>query len=376
MIVADKLVRIFRTREGDVAALDGVDLRVKEGEFFVLLGPSGSGKTTLLRCIAGLETPDSGEISLGDKLVFSSSKGFVLPSEKRGLGMVFQSYAIWPHMTVAENVGLPLRQGSMKVPREQVSDRVKRALSLVGMSELGSRPAPLLSGGQQQRVALARALAVEPKVLLMDEPLSNLDARLREQVRSEIKDLVGRMGLTVLYVTHDQDEAMDLADRVAVMHLGNVLQIGSPEELYTRPADPRVAEFFGEMNWIVGESEADDSVRISFGSLPLENGSFKPGARIRVGIRPEDVELKASTDGENTKGAYSGRILSQTFMGERRSYTVQVGSDTLMVRTDPSLNLSGNVHVHFPPEHLRCFDEATAASRELSSVTARTAEVS
>jgi iron(III) transport system ATP-binding protein len=357
MIVAEQIVRVFSTREGKVAALDHVDLHVAKGEFFVLLGPSGSGKTTLLRSIAGLEVPDSGEISLDGKLVFSSTKRVVIPPEKRRIGMVFQSYAIWPHMTVAENVGLPLRQGSMKVPYEQVSERVERALSLVGMSDLESRPAPLLSGGQQQRVALARALAVEPKVLLMDEPLSNLDALLRKQVRFEIKELVKRMGLTVLYVTHDQDEAMELADRVAVMHLGTVLQTGSPEDLYTRPTDPRVAEFFGEMNWLFGDSEIGGSIRVSSGALRPGNNSFVPGTRVRVGIRPEAIRLTVPS-GVKAEGVLAGCVVSQTFMGERRSYLVQLGQDRLVVRTDPSLNLSGEVYVHFPSEHLRCFKEA------------------
>lgn len=360
MIIADNLVKIFTTREGAVTALDNVDLRVEEGEFFVLLGPSGSGKTTLLRCVAGLETPDSGEIRLGDELVFSSAEQVLVPPERRRIGMVFQSYAIWPHLTVAENVGLPLRRGAMKIPSERVSKRVTQALSLVGMEELAARPAPLLSGGQQQRVALARALAVEPRVLLMDEPLSNLDARLREQVRAEIKDLVKRLGLTVLYVTHDQDEAMDLAERVAVMHLGNVLQIGSPEELYTAPNDPRVAEFFGEMNWILGSAEAEGTIRVSFGELNAGNNSFPPGMRVRVGIRPEDIELATRADEQISAETFPGRVLAQTFMGERRSYTVQLGEDILTVRADPSHSFSEEVFVRCPPEHLRCFEQSAA----------------
>jgi iron(III) transport system ATP-binding protein len=188
VITGQGIRKTFHTREGDtVEALAGVDVDVEKGEVFVLLGPSGSGKTTLLRCVAGLERPDEGELWLGDKLVFSKSKQTVIPPEKRNIGMVFQSYAIWPHLTVAQNIGLPLSKGRVNLPKHDVAERVRNALGMVGLEGMESRPAPLLSGGQQQRVALARAMTIEPEVMLMDEPLSNLDARLRQEVRTELR---------------------------------------------------------------------------------------------------------------------------------------------------------------------------------------------
>src|SRR5881392_2765255 len=236
------VVRNVSKRFGDFVALDDVSLDVESGTLVALLGPSGSGKTTLLRCVAGLERPDSGEITLGTRVAFSSKQRLFVQAEEREIGMVFQSYAIWPHLTVFENVALPLTQGRRKPPKARVRERVSEALRLVEMDDYADRPAPLLSGGQQQRVALARALAINPKVLLMDEPLSNLDARLREEVRTKIKKLVGELGVTVLYVTHDQVEAMVLADRIAVMAGGKVLQIGAAQELYHFPLSRRVAE--------------------------------------------------------------------------------------------------------------------------------------
>ena len=356
MINAEQVLKVFHTKESDVVALDRVDLQVDDGEFFVLLGPSGSGKTTLLRCVGGLEEPDGGEIHLGDDLVYSGNTNVSVPPEQRRIGMVFQSYAIWPHMTVADNVGLPLKQGNMKVPRDQVDAKVKRALELVGLQDLGPRPAPLLSGGQQQRVALARALAVEPRVLLMDEPLSNLDARLREEVRTEIKNLAKQMGLTVLYVTHDQEEAMDLADRIAVMHLGRILQLGSPEEIYTNPVEPLVAQFFGEMNWVKGEMGDAGVVNTSFGAMKATtNSAIATGSKVRVGVRPEHVELIPGQGAAADGLSFPAEILSQTFLGDRRTFTVKLGDTILTVRGDPEVSISGAVTVRIQPNRASCF---------------------
>src|SRR6185312_8453362 len=234
----------FSADDRSVAALRSVHLEVNRGEFFVLLGPSGSGKTTLLRAVAGLEKPDQGEISLDGKVVYSRSQGLCAPPEERQVGMVFQSYAIWPHLTVAENIGLVLTHGRLRLSRKEAAERIRYSLSLVQLQDFETRPARLLSGGQQQRVALARALAINPALVLMDEPLSNLDARLREEVRTNIKKLAVQIGMTVLYVTHDQIEAMVLADRIAVMAHGEILQVGRPAELYRHPASALVAEFF------------------------------------------------------------------------------------------------------------------------------------
>src|SRR5438105_1819175 len=233
---------------GDVAAVNRVNLKVERGEFVTLLGPSGCGKTTTLRMVAGLEQNSSGRISIGDRVVSDATAGFFVPPDHRQLGMVFQSYAIWPHMTVFNNVAYPLR--IRKRPAAEIKERVTAALRLVEMERYADRPAPALSGGQQQRVAIARALVFEPEVLLLDEPLSNLDARLRAQMGDEFRALQRRLRITTLYVTHDQEEAMALSDRVVIMQRGRILQVGAPETVYRRPASREVAAFFGTPNFI------------------------------------------------------------------------------------------------------------------------------
>src|SRR5216683_3456661 len=242
----------YRTDEGQVDAVRGLSLNVERGQFYTLLGPSGCGKTSTLRCIAGLETPTSGSIEIDSHVVYASASRTFVPPHRRNIGMVFQSYAIWPHMTVFDNVAFPLVHGVRKVPRKRVADSVMRALSLVQLEDLAGRPAPLLSGGQQQRVALARAIASEPALLLLDEPLSNLDARLREDMRHEIKSLVQRLGTTTLYVTHDQLEALSMSDRVALMNAGSIVQEGAPRDVYLRPADGFAANFLGRTNLVDG----------------------------------------------------------------------------------------------------------------------------
>src|SRR5919108_4347203 len=236
MISIRRLHKRFTVSDGVVAAIKDLSLEVSEGEFFVIVGASGSGKTTLLRCVAGLETPNGGEIRIAGHVVSSDDPPTWVPPQQRKLGMVFQSYAVWPHLTVSENVALPLAEGSQKIARKEVANRVREALRLVQLEDLADRPATLLSGGQQQRVALARAIAVNPRLLLMDEPLSNLDARLREEVRGKIRELAKHLGSTVLYVTHDQIEAMAIADKIALMREGEVLQVGSPSQVYHKPA--------------------------------------------------------------------------------------------------------------------------------------------
>ncbi|HUK40295.1 MAG TPA: ABC transporter ATP-binding protein, partial [Candidatus Acidoferrales bacterium] len=237
MLTVRNLQKNFVADNGSIQAVDSVSFNVPAGEFYTLLGPSGCGKTTTLQCIAGLEMPDAGEITLDDRLVFSRSANTVVPAHRRDIGMVFQSYAIWPHMTVFENVAFPLLHGRRRVPRSVVHERVMKALQLVQLSGLENRPAPFLSGGQQQRVALARAIVGEPKVLLLDEPLSNLDAKLREEMRFELRDLVLRLHTTTLYVTHDQIEALSMSDHIAVMNSGKIVQEGTPREIYLTPKD-------------------------------------------------------------------------------------------------------------------------------------------
>jgi iron(III) transport system ATP-binding protein len=361
MIEIRNLHKVFRSGDRKVVGLREVSLQIKAGEFFVLLGSSGSGKTTLLRCIAGLERPDGGEIILGDRVVYSAEKRINVRPEKRRLGMVFQSYAIWPHMTVYDNVARPLQEGWLKLPKSQVPDRVHQALTLVGMEEMASRPAPFLSGGQQQRVALARSLAMEPSVLLMDEPLSNLDARLREEVRGEIKSLAKRVGVTVVYVTHDQAEAMDLADRVAVLRHGDVAQVAPPEEIYLKPADSATAQFMGSMNLLPGEASSDGYVITGIGRI---HAPVNGASAVVVGIRPQSIRLQKFDNARNDQGANSpnvfpGTIVTSSFLGDSCSYTVQVADGTLKVDAPWDTRLEGKVLVTLAEEGLCVFDSVT-----------------
>jgi iron(III) transport system ATP-binding protein len=353
------LSKTYRSSTESVAALGDVSLDVEDGEFFVLLGPSGSGKTTLLRCVAGLEQPDGGEIYLDSTCVYSQAEMVYVPAESRRLGMVFQSYAIWPHLTVYENVALPLQHGKAKIAKGQVKERVQEALSLVGMADLGSRGAPQLSGGQQQRVALARALALKPSRLLMDEPLSNLDARLREEVRGEMKSLIKGAGVTVLYVTHDQDEAMDLADRIAVMHQGNILQVGSAEDLYSSPIDVNVANFLGTMNWLAGTVGDDGAVTTDIGQIQTADRDHTSGAKVTVGVRPEDVTLTGDAEkGDSALNVFVGEITSNVFLGDYRVYEVAVGKQVLTVRAPVAQQYEGRVGVRITEENVCMFDES------------------
>lgn len=284
-------------RFGAVHAVDGVSFTIERGEIFTLLGPSGCGKTTTLRLVAGLEEPDDGEIFIAGKPVAVPARGIYLPPEKRQLGMVFQSYAIWPHLSVFENVAFPLRV--RRESRETVRQRVAQALEIVGLGGFAERGATELSGGQQQRVALARALVYEPEILLLDEPLSNLDAKLREQMRVEIRALQNKLGLTILYVTHDQVEAMTLSDRIAVVHRGRFEQVGRPEEVYEKPRTEFAAGFLGRMVSFSGKIRKDGAgcwFEWDGGAArsPLANTlatTFDDGAPVRVQTRPEDIEI-------------------------------------------------------------------------------------
>jgi len=288
---------------------------------------------------------------LGKDRLFPKKGIFVSP-EDRQIGMVFQSYAIWPHMSVFQNVALPLTYGRQKIARSLVRDRVLEALRLVQLEEMGDRPSPLLSGGQQQRVALARALAVNPKLVLMDEPLSNLDARLREEMRTHIRDLVKRLSMTVLYVTHDQVEAMVLADRIGVMSNGSIISIGSPEDLYEGPANKGVAEFFGSINWLEAETTEGGVLKTSLGKLIIKQG-VRPGQSGMVGIRPEDIEVTASSsDRENE---FKGELVSRTFLGDQIVYAIQVSGVTLQCKTMNKERLEGHVTIRIPKDRIKFF---------------------
>lgn len=352
MLEVRNLQRIFRVGNGEVKALGGVSQRVEEGEFFVLLGPSGSGKTTLLRCVAGLEIPDAGEILIDDATVFSAEKGICVPPEDRKIGMVFQSYAIWPHMTVFQNVALPLTRGRKKIAKSLVRERVYEALELVQLEDYAERPSPLLSGGQQQRVALARALAVNPKLLLMDEPLSNLDARLREDMRGQIRELAKRLKITVLYVTHDQVEAMVVADRIAVMSLGFIVSVGAPEELYEGPANRVVAEFFGSINWIEAETVGGGTLETTLGRLETL-ANEPPGVSGTIGIRPEDLELSGAPTGRENE--FEGALVSRTFLGDQFVHEIRIGEVSIHTKTMDKRRVKNPVYVTLPKDRIKFF---------------------
>jgi iron(III) transport system ATP-binding protein len=310
---------------GALKAVDAVDLAIESAEFVTLLGPSGCGKTTTLRMVAGLEQNDTGSITIGGRLVSDAASGLFVPPDHRKLGMVFQSYAIWPHMTVFDNVAYPL--SVRRVPRPEIKARVMAALRLVEMEAYAERPAPALSGGQQQRVAIARALVFEPEVLLLDEPLSNLDARLRTQMGEEFRALQRRLRITTLYVTHDQEEAMALSDRVVVMDKGRALQAGAPEEVYRRPASRTVAAFFGTPNFIEATVTAcrangrDHRLTIAGAGTHGEcraAEAYRPGDSVLVMIRPEDVTL-----GHAGQLAWHGTVVDGIFRGPRRTLSVE-----------------------------------------------------
>jgi iron(III) transport system ATP-binding protein len=350
----------YRTDEGEVEAVRGLSLNVERGQFYTLLGPSGCGKTSTLRCIAGLETPTSGLIEIDSTVVYASSTRTLIPPHKRDIGMVFQSYAIWPHMTVFDNVAFPLVHGSRKQPKKVVEEKVMRALGMVQLDHVASRPAPMLSGGQQQRVALARAIASEPALLLLDEPLSNLDAKLREDMRQEIKALVRQLETTTLYVTHDQLEALSMSDKVALVNEGLIVQEGAPRDVYLRPADSFVANFLGRTNLIEGRvTDASGQVETRWGVLRVSLPAWaSQGSEVTVGFRPESVLL--SETGAESDGL-SGKIASTSFIGDAIEYQVDLGGRTVRAKGQPFVVLDEGrpVIVRVPPE--RCYVLETAS---------------
>ncbi len=340
-----------------MVACDGVSFEVEAGRFFTLLGPSGCGKTTTLRCIAGLERPDDGEIGLAGDLVYSARGGVFVPPNRRDIGMVFQSYAIWPHMTVFDNAAFPLRVGRTRLSGAEIQRRVVQALATVRLEGLEDRPATNLSGGQQQRLALARALAREPKLLLLDEPLSNLDAKLREQMRLELRELQRRLRITTIYVTHDQVEALSMSNVVAVMHDGNIMQVGPPREIYERPASRFVADFIGSTNFLPGRvaGPAGDglvTVETTHGPIRcLPPADAPPGTDVLVSIRPEDIEV---VSGGRAAEGWAATVEQAVFLGESVDCRLTVNGLILRARVHPSVRLrrGDRVAVSFRPE--RC----------------------
>ena len=358
MLRVEGLYTEYPNERGEIVkAAQDVSFTVPEGQLFTLLGPSGCGKTTTLRSIAGLEKPRVGEISVNDRVVYSSQRNVFVPPNRRGFGMVFQSYAIWPHMTVFQNAAFPLEVGDKKYSKQQVRDKVMRVLSATQLEKFADREATKLSGGQQQRLALARALVMEPALLLLDEPLSNLDAKLREKMRFELKRLQRDLRITTIYVTHDQSEALALSHEIAVMSEGRIQQIASPREIYERPINSFVADFVGSTNFLDGSVLGPDGndgryrVRTEIGDLTvLATEALRPQDKVLLSVRPEDVELQESKpDGLNVREA---RVDQKVFLGECVDFQVKLGERTLLSRRHPSLRtpIGNSIFVSLDPD--------------------------
>ncbi|MBN9085223.1 MAG: hypothetical protein BGP04_11815 [Rhizobiales bacterium 62-17] len=359
MLEIKDLELTYRSTQGAYYAVRKVNLRINRGELYTLLGPSGCGKTTTLRCVAGLERPDSGEILIDGKQVFSSRDGIWVPPHQRPIGMVFQSYAIWPHMSVFENVAFPLRQGAQKTRKEEIRDRVMQALSTVHLDHLADRPAPFLSGGQQQRLALARSLVKQPKILLLDEPLSNLDAKLREEMRLEIRSVIERLGITTLFVTHEQIEALSMSDVVAVMNDGNIMQEAAPKDIYGAPTSPFVASFIGKSNvfaaTVVSETAGETVVASAIGRLRCRSSfAVKLGDQVMVSVRPEDVAVADGRTSE-TDNLVQGALGQAVFIGDALECAVKIGDTEIRIKTprDADLTSGAPVSLAIAPHHCR-----------------------
>lgn len=341
-----------------VRAARDISFNVPEGKLFTLLGPSGCGKTTTLRSIAGLERPVGGTIDVANSPVFSFAKGIFVAPSQRNFGMVFQSYAIWPHMNVFENVAFPLRVGKARYSKAQMEEKVGRVLQVVALDDFAGREATRLSGGQQQRLALARALVMEPRLLLLDEPLSNLDAKLRDLMRFELKRLQRELNLTTLYVTHDQQEALALSHQIAVMKDGQIIQLGTPREIYETPNSRFVADFIGATNFIdctvLGKSEGQLAVDSPAGRLNVAGAeAMHVGDKLTISVRPENVHLVEPDKAEGLSGnVLEGVVDSKVFLGEFVDYIVQVGDAKLLARVHPSLRtpIGGRIIVNIQPD--------------------------
>jgi iron(III) transport system ATP-binding protein len=364
------LAKAFTSRQETVQVIKDVSFTIEPGQFFTLLGPSGCGKSTTLRCIAGLEKGDRAYIASGGRVLADTETGAFVPASDRDFGMVFQSYAIWPHMTVAQNVAFPLHANKRrhKLSRQEIAQRVEEALAMVRLDQLGGRIATKLSGGQQQRLALARALITRPDVLLLDEPLSNLDAGLRDHMRSELRAMQLRTGVTTLYVTHDQAEAFSMSDLIAVMDSGTLIQQGAPRDIYSRPATAFVATFVGRTNLLpvlkppAPAGQGMVSVETGIGPLLVHAEAGRPiGVGDSIVIRPEDLELsnEAPTGGTNI---FRGRVRRPIFLGENVELEIDVRGETLVSRQHSRLQFSAGdeLYVELPVE--RCVVVSGAAA--------------
>lgn len=358
----------LQKRFGEVTVLNDINFTIKEGEFFTLLGPSGCGKSTTLNCIAGLETPTSGSIAVDGVPYVDTAKKLYVPTEERNLGMVFQSYALWPHMTVEQNLVMPL--AIRKVSKEEKASRIHEALDTVGLAHLKDRYPHQLSGGQQQRVALARALVYSPSVLLLDEPLSNLDAKLREQSRAWLKRLQVELGITTVYVTHDQDEALSLSDRIAVMFEGKMTQIGTPAEIYETPATAAVAAFVGSCNFFTGTLEEISGgtarVRLENTGLVVKVAStlsLNRGDAVTVAVRPERLTITSATENVTGANVLETTVLTRSYVGSRYEYGLKLGKNVVQV-ISPKGNLDGGVRLVFEAEDALLYAGSSVPSAE------------
>ena len=354
----ESLAKTFAGEGQELAAVNGISFSVPKGKLFTLLGPSGCGKSTTLRCIAGLERPEGGVIVVNGQTHVDAARGIFVPPDKRGMGMVFQSYAIWPHMTVYENVAYALEV--KRIPRSEIRARVADTLELVGLAGLADRAAPKLSGGQQQRVALARAIVGRPSLLLFDEPLSNLDAKLRERMRQEIRELQQRLEITTVYVTHDQTEALAISDTIAVMDGGKILATGASREIYGAPGNRFVADFVGLTNIVrgraVAEAQADGigQVDVAFGRVHCRfQGAIRRGDPVEVLIRPENI-LVSYKPPEAAENVWQATVEGVTFLGEYQDSTMRVREQSLRIRTHPMLELKSGQQVYLEMIPLRC----------------------
>lgn len=355
-ITIDRLNKAFRLKEGSVQALNDVTLTSPANRILTLLGPSGCGKTTLLRCIAGLEIPDSGDIQIGQTTVFSATKKAFIPPNRREIGMVFQSYAIWPHMTVFDNVAYPLQV--QKRPKAEIKRRVQRTLALVQLEGFEDRPATKLSGGQQQRVALARALIAEPKVVLFDEPLSNLDAKLREQTRRELRNFLSELGISAIYVTHDRIEALTISDVIAVMKEGRIVELGKPKDLYFSARNKFVVDFIGGANFleakVVGRRDGLVQVESTIGTILCEEAVIlDTGTIVTVYIRPEAFEL-INNPSDRRYNVFKGIVERVLFAGESYESDIRVGDSLLSVRLLPSVDVAEGEEIFLYVSPARC----------------------
>lgn len=346
-------------RFGDNLVIDDFHQTFKNGEFITLLGPSGCGKTTMLRMIAGFEKPTSGTISIGDKLV-SSDKVFI-PPEKRNIGMVFQSYAVWPHMTVFENVAYPL--SIKRMAKLEIRDRVNKVLNIVHLSQYADRLPSMLSGGQQQRVALARALVASPSILLLDEPLSNLDAKLRESMRFEIKEIQQRLNITVVYVTHDQTEAMAMSDSIILLNRGVIQQVASPEEIYNKPNNQFVADFLGKVNFIKAIAK-DGCLHIDLSQQKLSYNGDKRG-KVDIAVRPENISLCKEHEG------LRARVTSCFYLGDCLDCKLSLDGQNIRVILPPSYHykIKPNDEIYIKLDNYIIFEDNGSLSEQLKITT-------